>query len=844
MRAGECTGLPADMADWSFMQLLAAQSVTRPARLGRRGCLALLVLTASLVSVPAWADRGSKFFKEGRKAEQRGDYDAALVLYEKATAAEPGSVQYKTSARRIRFQAAIVHVDRGHKLRNAGKLEEALKEFEPALAIDPSSDIAEQEIRRTLAMIEARSTAPAPGAKALTPRQQAEAEMQQRLADVEGPVELTPPSRAPITLHATNDSKMLFETIGKLAGINVLFDQDYQSRRITIDLNVVTLEQALDNLAVITKTLWKPLTSNTILIYPETKRRDQEQQVIRTFYLSNTIQPNELTELAQVIRNLLDAQKVQQVNSQNAIVIRDTPDKIAVVEKLLNDIDKAKPEVIIDVAVLQVARDRSRTLGLYPGSPGLTLPVAFTPGGAQATTTTGTGTTTTTTTSTATSTSVPLRRLARLSTGDWSMVLPGGTLNLLLSDANTRLLQNPQVRASDGNTARLRVGERVPVATGSFQPGIGGVGINPLVNTQFQYLDVGVILEITPRVHGDGEVSMKMRVEISSVTSRVNIGGIDQPIIGQRTIEEEIRLKEGETNVLGGIMQTQRSSTLSGIPGLSQIPLLKYLFSSVNQVESDSEVLILMTPHIVRLPMVTALNLRGIDVGTQTNIAVRTKAASAVPSAIPGGGVPVRMETPQAPPPATATPPVKPGAAPAAVAPAKPPAGEAPPPETPRSETRPPAREAAPARPAETAPAPTAPAFRFDSAIYSQPVGSTFPVNIRIDNAENIHSVPFQLYYDAKQLKVVNILNGELLGQDGQAVAVIQRVDDQNGVATITLTRPPDIAGVSGSGVLATVSFQALAPGQSALNILRSAARNASQQPVSLAGAQTRVMVR
>jgi len=376
------------------------------------------------------------------------------------------------------------------------------------------------------------------------------------------------------------------------------------------------------------------------------------------------------------------------------------------------------------------------------------------------------------------------------------------------------------------------------------------VGINPLVNTQFQYLDVGVILEITPRVHGDGEVSMKMRVEISSVTSRVNIGGIDQPIIGQRTVEEEIRLKEGETNVLGGIMQTQRSSTLSGVPGLSQVPLLKYLFSSVNQVESDSEVLILMTPHIVRLPAITALNLRGIDVGTQTNIAVRTKAASAVPSAIPGGGVPLRMETPQAP----ATLPVKPaatpgagaapGTAPAAVAPAKPPAGEAPLPETPRGETPPQAREAAPARPSETAPAPTAPALRFDSALYSQPVGNTFLVNIRIDNAENIHSVPFQLYYDVKQLKVVNILNGDLLGRDGQAVAVIQRVDDQNGVATITLTRPPGSAGVSGSGVLATVSFQALAPGQSALNILRSAARDASQQPVSLAGAQTRVMVR
>jgi general secretion pathway protein D len=853
------------------MQMLAAQSVTLAGRGPFRRALALaaLLLIFGLLAAPAYADRGSKYFNEGRKAEARGDSDAALVSYEKALDAVPESMQYKSAARRMRFQAAMMHVDRGHKLRNAGKLEEALKEFERAFAIDPSSDIAEQELRRTLAMIEAKSAGQKEAAQGLTPRQQAEAETLRKLEQVEGPIELTPPSRAPITLHATNDSKMLFETIGKLAGINVLFDQDYQGRRVTIDLNQVTLEQALDNLAAITKALWKPLTGNTILVYPDTKRRDQEPQVIKTFYLSNTIQPNELTELAQVIRNLLDAQKVQQVNSQNAIIIRDTPDKIAIVEKLVNDIDKAKPEVIVDVAVLQVTRDFSRQLGIFPGSPGLAVGAAFTPGGLTTTTTTpstnasGTTTTTTTTGTTSSTTSgVTLGRLAHLSTHDWSVVLPGGALNALLSDSKARLLQNPQVRASDGSTARLRIGSRVPVATGSFQPGIGGVGINPLVNTQFQYLDVGVILEVTPRVHADREVYMKMHIEISAVTSHVNIGGIDQPIIGQRTVEEEIRLREGETNVIGGIMEEQKQNSISGIPGLSQIPLLKYLFSNTTSTVSEDEVIILMTPHVVRLPVITALNMRGIDVGTQTNIAVRTRAASAVPGPVPGGAAP-GAETP---PPGAVVPSVTPGAGAGqkppstplpipSTAPSTPPTGAKPgglpgtgptpaapaPPPAPATQPTPPAGAAAPAP--DSTPA-AAPSLRFDSAIYSQPMGSTFPVNIRIDNAQNVFSVPFQLFYDAKILKIVNILNGDFLGRDGQAVAVVQRVDDQNGVATITLTRPPGTAGISGSGVLATVSFQATAGGQSSLNILRSAARDASQQPVSVGGAQTRVIIR
>ena len=816
---------------WTASSLLQAAG-NQCVRAGA-GLLCLLLLL-TLCAEPALAGKGKKYFHEGRKAEQNNDFDTALVLYERAAREDPDQVQYLLAARRLRFLAAMTHVDRGHKLRDSGKLAEALKEFEGAFAIDPSSAIAEQELRRTLSMLEAPEGAPPPPAKPLTPREQAEAELQQRLDRVEGPVTLAPLSRAPITLKATNESKVLFETVGKLAGINVLFEPDFQSRRISIELNRVTLEQALDHLAVITKNLWKPLTPNTILVYAAAKRREQEPLVIKTFYLSNLIQPQEITELAQTIRNLLENNRVQQVNSQNAIIVRDTPDKVAIAEKLVNDIDKAKAEVVIDVAVLQMRRDRSREIGLFPGSPGLQIPVAFTPGS-------DTGV-------------IPLSRLGKLGSNDWSIVLPGAALNLLLSEGGARLLQNPQVRAVDGQSAKLAIGERIPIATGSFSSALGvgaGAGISPLVSTQFQYIDVGVNLDITPKVHGDRDVSLKVKVEISAVTSRVNVGGLEQPIIGQRKVEEEIRLREGEMNILGGIIETQETTSMAGIPGLSKIPVLKHFFSSTRKEVSENEVLIVMTPHIVRLPRMTAANLRGIDVGTSSNFRIRTRRATTEPApaasdttAVPApppaplpGGPP--GPAPPASPEQSSEKPESPPATPPDPAPAEPP-----PDPGPGSATTPalPPRADVVETPSFLAASATT-ALRFGEALYNQPVGSRFDVAVHIEHAQNIASLPLWLRYDPKLLKLVDVSHGDFLAPDGQLVTVAERVDHKTGMATVTLTREPGMQGVSGTGIVATLTFEAKTTGESRLNLLRTGARNPGQKTGQVRGARASVVV-
>ena len=192
-----------------------------------------------------------------------------------------------------------------------------------------------------------------------------------------------------------------------------------------------------------------------------------------------------------------------------------------------------------------------------------------------------------------------------------------------MSDSSSKLIQQPEIRASDGQKASLKIGERVPVATGSFQPGIGGVGINPLVNTQFNYIDVGVNIDITPHVHGLDEVTLKLAIDISAIDSYQNIGGISQPVIGQRKIENEIRLKEGEVNILGGILENTQTKSLSGIPGLASIPLFKYLFAEEQKEVSDNEIVFILIPHIVRAQDIFPSNLKAIDVGTANTISLR-----------------------------------------------------------------------------------------------------------------------------------------------------------------------------------------------------------------------------
>src|SRR5580658_1162408 len=769
-------------------------------RLIRPVAMVLLVLAVSLAIA---ADKAKSVYNKGKDAEARQNYEQAYDFYKQAYDLKPGDLTYRSAFERLRFLAGASHVHRGQLLREAGQLDAALAEFQKAIDIDPSSAIAQQEIQHTKQMIEAaKSAAP----KAAAPPTSG---VQKRLEEAGGPVELATISNTPINLKITEDSKVIYETVGKLAGINVLFDPDYTSRRVKIELNNVSLEEALEIIALESKTFWRPVTPNTIFIAADNpaKRKDLEQSVIKTFYLANLSQPTELQDVVNAMRQILEISRIQPLPSQGAIVVRGTPDQIALAQKLIGDLDKAKPEVIVDVAVLQINRDKSRTLGINPPTSATVALQNNLTTSTNTTTTlnTGAGNTGTLNSSTGTPNQLNLNQLANLNATDFTITIPAATATALFSDTSTKLLQKPQIRTVDGQKASLKIGDRVPVATGSFQPGIGGVGINPLVNTQFQYLDVGVNIDITPKVHSNGEVTLKVVMDISSVTGTSNIGGISQPVIGQRKIEHEVRLKEGEVNMLGGMLEDSQTKALTGIPGLGQIPILKYLFAQSTTDHSETETVFVLIPHIVRAHEYNDLNQEAIDVGTANAIELRRVSHQLAPAQAPASG-PVSH------------PPAPPQGAPAA-APSTQPQGTA---------------AVSPAGPAT---------FGFDPATITQAKGSTFAVNVLLTGAQNAFSVPLQISYDPKMLQVVNVSNGGFLSHDGQAVALVHRDDDTSGTLQITATRPPGATGISGQGTVVTLTFMAKSAGQSTLAISKGGTRDPNMQPTLVGGATATVNI-
>ena len=738
-------------------------------------------------------------YKEARHAVDLKDYDAAVDYYLKATKSDPHNVNYKIGLDQARFEAGASHVQKGIKLREKGDLQGAVSEFQRAQIMDPSSTSADQELRRTLQMI---------GEQAKSTEGQDQPLMENGQPGLASePPELKPLSRAPINLRMSNDIKVVYDTIGKLAGLTVIYDPDLQARRISVDLSNVTLEQALDIVSLQSKAFWKPVTENIIMIVPDNtqKRRDYEEQVVRTFYLSNVAIAQDLTEITTGLRQLLDLKRIQQVNAQNAIIIRDTPDKIALAEKIIRDIDKAKPEVMIQVEVLQARTDKLRNLGVLPGQ---SASIAINPNTTTSSTTSGT-------TPSNSNGSVTLSQLTHLNQNDVALTLPGATANFLLTDTSTKIIDNPEIRAIDGQPAKLRVGDRVPVATGSFQAGVGvgstaGAGfVNPLVNTQFQYIDVGVNVDITPHVHANRDISMKVSIEVSSVTGQQPIGGITQPIISQRKIEHEVRLKEGEVSILGGLFERTDSKTLNGWPGLANIPIMRYLFSTDNVDHQENENLIVLIPRIVRMPDWTKANLRAIYSGTETYPGVKREMDIKTPAANPHPAAPT----------APAQNPAVPGAA------------------APANQTAPTDTPAVPQ--AQTG----GPRIRFEPATLNLAPGQTATIGVVVENVNDLFSVPMLLQYNPAIISVEEVRHGGFLSGGTQEIALVQRVDKEHGQAIISATRQPNTPGVNGTGTLLGVVVKALAPGTTNLSIVQVNAKDSQQRPIPLVTSEATLRV-
>ncbi|MEO6817868.1 MAG: cohesin domain-containing protein [Edaphobacter sp.] len=773
----------------------------------------LLFLLAGFVAfnpVGAHAQSAKKWNKRGQDAEVRQDYDGAYEDYRQATLKDPKDLTYKAHLERMRFQAGVSHIDRGRVLHASGDLSGALTEFLRAHEIDPSNQTSQQEIDRLQHPESGAPVAPALPSAIQQPTRQSE--IIKELNSVAGPIQLKPVSNDPITLHMVEDVKVIYQAIGKAAGLNVIFDPDYVSKRIPVDLTNVTLSDALRIVGTMSDTFYKPVTSNTLFVAANTrtKRAELEEQAVQTFYLTNASQQSDANEVLTAIRNLLDpSTKINLVPSQNAIVMRATPDQLLLAQKLINDLDRARPEVVVDVAILEVNRDKVRKLGLS-----LPQSVTLTPQ-ASAATTTGSGTDATTTAS------LTLNSLAHFNSTNLAVGIGGAQLDALLTDADTHILQNPSIRATDGQKAQFKVGQRIPIATGSYNAGVS-TGIASIgVQTQFTYIDVGVLIDMTPTVHYNDDISLKMRVEVTSQQSTVTISGVAEPIIGQRIIDQVIDLKEGEPSILAGILTKQNNLNVSGTPGIGELPIFKYFFSSRSKEVQQDEIVFLLIPHIVRESLLSRLNTRAIDTGTGQSIELRhMNAAQEAGMDLGNPGFVDSKPVPTGPATSAAN------AAEAMV-----------------QQMKTQAQPLTPPAPSSNTTGGPPVSFSVVPPASAQTVGSIFQVSVMLGNGSDIYSVPLQMQFNPKVLQLVNVDTGNFLGRDGQAVALVHR-DDGNGLVTISSSRPPNVAGVSGQGSLCTLTFKAVAAGDSNLALVKVGARNSAHANLPAVGSQAVVHVK
>jgi general secretion pathway protein D len=783
------------------------------------GILTLL----SVSSTSVFAQSANRYFKQGQSAEARDDFDTAFQDYQKAYSMSPKNESFRAAFYRVRFTDAAMHVTKGRNLLAAGNEEGALSELLRANEIDPSNEAAAQEIAKIRASHGQQSAV-----ERISPMS---AQTGEEIGSIESPTQLKPLSNEPLSLQMSQDSKLVYQAISKAAGINVLFDPDYISKRIQVELNNVSLLDALRIVGTVSGTFWHPITENTIFVAQNSrsKRQELEEQAVETFYLSNAWQQNDLNDVQTALRNVMPNAKVYGVASQNAIVMRATPDELLLAQKLVNDLDKARPEVVVDIAVLEVSKNWERNLGIsWPSSAGVAIQP---PTSSSSSTTCPTGSTNCTPTST--STNPTLYNLAHLNSNDFAVTIGAATANALLTDNNTKILQNPRIRAADQQKATMKIGSRIPIATGSYQTGAATALVSSLVNTQFQYQDVGVNIEVTPTVHFDRDVTLKMRIEVTAQSGSVTISGVTEPILSQRVAEQTIRLREGEANILGGIQEQQIQDNWSGIPGLSQIPILRYLFGSRDKIRQDDEIVFLVVPHVVRSQQLTPDNLRTIDTGPGTqSIELRHISTGAT-------GI-----SPLAPPPPANHPvqgalpgPSAEAAAPAALAQMRAAANA----DNAAAEAN---RAATAASPPPGSPGSDASAGKVNLMLNSPGTvitGTTFQVPVVLTGGTDVSSIPLQIQYDPSKMTLVNVGDGDLLNRDGQIVSMAHR--DDGGNLTLNVSRPPGAPGVSGAGVVCVLTFEATAKGQSSISITRASAMNSAGKPLQAQTSQATVVV-
>ena len=521
-------------------------------------------------------------------AERSQDYDRAVVEYTKAVRAKPDDRNARLALNRARLRASQDHYFRAQRLAASERHEEALVEYQLAGELNPTDANVESAIRTERQKLRARAAVSREGKTEL----QALVERSRNLAP--SGLDLPAGLMLPDSLVFSNaNSRLVFTAMARFADVNIVFDPGFREQPITVDLRKASFEDALTSVTASTHTFYRVTALRTITIVPDTpaKRREYEEAVVRTFYLSNA----DIKEVIDLLRVVVDVRQISPITATNAISLKDTPERIAAAARLIEAIDKARPEVVIDVELLEVDRTRLREYGLQiasPGSDGISGSADVNREG------------------------LTLQNLQNLTSADVFMSgVPGLYYRLLKNDTSTRKLANPQLRTSEGLPAQAKFGERVPVPVTIFAP-IAAGGVNQQPITSFNYENIGVNIDITPRTHHDDEVSLALKISVSSI-SGTGYGGL--PTFGNREITTTIRLKDGETNMLAGLIRDDERTVLSGVPGLSDLPLIGHLFASHHKESQQTDIILTLTPHIVRVLDLSEADLRPFRLGRDSS---------------------------------------------------------------------------------------------------------------------------------------------------------------------------------------------------------------------------------
>ncbi|MCU1382627.1 MAG: pulD [Acidobacteria bacterium] len=523
-------------------------------------------------------------------AEHRQDYDFAVVEYAKALRLRPDDSNTRAALERSKLRASQDHFNRGRRFAATGKFDQALVEYQVAAELNPSNGDLDKELLATRNKLRAKIAVAREGKTELQT-------LMDRTRDLPPPgMDLPVGVKMPASLTFRDaSSRDVFTAISRLANISLIFDASFRDTAVTVDLRNTTLDDALATVAGATRTFFRVTAPKTIVVIPDTpaKRREYEEEIVKTFYLSNA----DLKETMDLLRMVLDARRISPTTATNALTIKDTPERIAAASRVIAAIDKARPEVIIDVELIEVDRTRLQEYGLQLAStgtssvsPGLDGSVSVAGGAAG----------------------ISLQALRNLSQSDLLLAsLPSLYYRLLKTDANSRTLANPQLRTTDGVAAQARFGEQVPVPVTTFAPlAAGGTNQQPI--TSFNYQNIGVNIDITPRTHHDDDVSLTLKIAVTNI-SGTGFGGL--PTFGNREINTIIRLRDGETNMLAGLIRDDERRSMDGIPGLSDLPLVGRLFAHNTKSANQTDIILTLTPHIIRVLDLTEADLRPFRVG-------------------------------------------------------------------------------------------------------------------------------------------------------------------------------------------------------------------------------------